>query len=158
MKVPFRNLLVFPNQAPWPGRLREMNPAESLDAGRARELRKNAPSQPHSLGSLFIAEVSGFVQHKVYRGNRFTKLIPPKESVGLLLSPLPGAGSSSGRVPTACAPSASLRAGCGLHSFAPSELGFLLEGGFFAGLSSAVVLDSRIETPLRPFCDIGHRL
>ena len=26
LKVPFRNLLVFPNQAPWPGRLRDPIP------------------------------------------------------------------------------------------------------------------------------------
>ena len=26
LKVPFRNLLLFPNQAPWPGRLREFHP------------------------------------------------------------------------------------------------------------------------------------
>jgi len=26
LKVPFRNLLVFPNQAPWPGRLRDFIP------------------------------------------------------------------------------------------------------------------------------------
>jgi len=42
LKVPFRNLLVFPNQVPWPGQLRESIPPETLDAGRARELQKSA--------------------------------------------------------------------------------------------------------------------
>jgi hypothetical protein len=53
LKVPFRTALsaaefdrdedaAFPNQAPWPGRLRDSIPAKTLDAGRARELQKSA--------------------------------------------------------------------------------------------------------------------
>jgi hypothetical protein len=29
LKVPFRNLLLFPNQAPWPGRLEGLNPSHN---------------------------------------------------------------------------------------------------------------------------------
>jgi hypothetical protein len=42
LKVPFRNLLVFPNQAPWPGRLGGTQSLTFIDAGRARELQKSA--------------------------------------------------------------------------------------------------------------------
>ena len=47
MKVPFRNLLVFPNQVPWPGRLENSTLSENLDAGRTREIQTNYDRLPH---------------------------------------------------------------------------------------------------------------
>jgi hypothetical protein len=39
--------LCFPNEVPWPGRLRTLNCSlKTLDAGHARELQQN-PAQPH---------------------------------------------------------------------------------------------------------------
>ena len=60
LKVPFRNLLVFPNQAPWPGRFRDSNPCKPLDAGRARELQKSAQpaTQMLSMNCLYQMNVS----------------------------------------------------------------------------------------------------
>ena len=47
LKVPFRNLLVFPNQVPWPGRLRTLHSLKILDAGRTREIQTNYDRLPH---------------------------------------------------------------------------------------------------------------
>ena len=62
LKVPFRNRNSIWKQvselSPVAGANQGLNPCHNtLDAGRARELQKNPPSQPHTiaLGSLFIA-------------------------------------------------------------------------------------------------------
>ncbi len=44
MKVPFRNLPVFPNQVPWPGRLENSTFPEYFDAGRTREIQQIRPA------------------------------------------------------------------------------------------------------------------
>ena len=44
LKVPFRNLPVFPNQVPWPGRLENSTFSEYFDAGRTREIQQIRPA------------------------------------------------------------------------------------------------------------------
>jgi len=57
----------FPNEVPWPGRLKAFMPSETLDAGRARELQTIRPaSHTTALGELFIADVWAGVQGEVY--------------------------------------------------------------------------------------------
>lgn len=56
LKVPFRNLLVFPNPAPWPGRLRTTSSLSIVRCQTRTRVAKTASSEPHSLGSLFIAD------------------------------------------------------------------------------------------------------
>jgi hypothetical protein len=46
LKVPFGNA-VFPNEVPWPGRLRLLS--LNLDAGRCREMQQNTPAATHLL-------------------------------------------------------------------------------------------------------------
>jgi hypothetical protein len=49
LKVPFRNLPVFPNQVPWPGRLENSTSSECFDAGRTREIQQIRPAATHLL-------------------------------------------------------------------------------------------------------------
>jgi hypothetical protein len=66
LKVPFGNIS-FPNEVPWPGRLRAFTPSKILDAGRRRELQKIRPaSHTSALGELFIADDRGGAQEAVY--------------------------------------------------------------------------------------------
>jgi hypothetical protein len=65
LKEPFRNLLVFPNQAPWPGRLRDSIPLNLRCRTRTRVAEKRPASHTNALGELFIADECGFVQQEV---------------------------------------------------------------------------------------------
>ena len=126
MKVPFRNLLVFPNQAPWPGRFRDSNPCKPSDAGRARELQKSAQpaTQMLSVNCLYqrnvvlcnikfteVTSLRFWFAPFAFRGYRARHF---RERKILLFRPLWGLCSTS------CSHPHGLRRG--LHSFAPSEL------------------------------------
>ena len=58
MKVPFRNRNPSGKQVsesgPVAGAIQGFNPCHFLDAGRARELQKNAPSQPHNCSRFIV--------------------------------------------------------------------------------------------------------
>jgi hypothetical protein len=58
----------FPNEVPWPGRLRTLLLlSKNLDAGRDQEFHKNdRRSHTSALGELFIADEWAGVQAKVY--------------------------------------------------------------------------------------------
>jgi hypothetical protein len=55
LKVPFRNLLVFPNQVPWPGRLENSTFSEILDAGRTREIQTKRLNKKRPAATLLLS-------------------------------------------------------------------------------------------------------
>lgn len=60
MKVPFRNLLLFPNQAPWPGRLGDLLiPLNFRCRTRTRD-SQTTPDVPHMLSVHCLYQGSGF--------------------------------------------------------------------------------------------------
>jgi hypothetical protein len=62
-----RKLCCFPNEVPWPGRLRTLKfSLKTLDAGRCREMQQIRPAgHTSALGELFIADERVVVQQKV---------------------------------------------------------------------------------------------
>jgi hypothetical protein len=75
LKVPFRNLLVFPNQAPWPGRLRDSIPLNLRCRTRTRVAEKRPASHTNALGELFIPDEGGCAQQEVCTDSEFTVLV-----------------------------------------------------------------------------------
>jgi len=85
LKVPFGALCWkllcfsrFPNEVPWPGRLRGYTPSQILDAGQRRELQTIRPaSHTTALGGLFIADEREELQGGNYKAAELTGLIRP---------------------------------------------------------------------------------
>ena len=89
--------------SPVAGAIKGINPFKPLDAGRAREMHKHTSSQPHSLGSLFIADEQEKAQGGIenFRGDGY-------EVCSRLVQSCPK-GSSSSPVPSGICSSAALR-------------------------------------------------
>jgi hypothetical protein len=78
LKVPFGNCVAFPNEVPWPGRLKAFMPSWIIRCRTSDEsCRQFCPaSHTTALGELFIADVRAGVQGGIYGATMFTRLVP----------------------------------------------------------------------------------
>lgn len=84
MKVPFRNLLLFPNQAPWPGRLGDqLIPLNFRCRTRTRD-SQNTSDVPHMLSVNCLYQGSGLHASESLtwgKGNEFGSAVPARPSL-----------------------------------------------------------------------------
>jgi len=88
LKVPFRNLLSVSESSPVAGAIKGLNPFQSLDAGRARELQKCAQPATQMLSVHCLYQALGknarvyfFFGTKVYRDG--TRSEHPRKLAGI---------------------------------------------------------------------------